>query len=172
MTSIPLPVFPQNPVSVSNRILSRPQKRTQTAALWAVFCCLLFPFAPPAHPQGVDEWAWMGGSSTLDIYDGQPGVYGTLGTPAAGNVPGGRWDASSWTDSSGNLWLFGGDGVRCQRVWNADLNDLWEFNPSTNEWTWMGGQHRERRRCRSEPECMAHWERLPPGTSPEAAMGL
>ena len=22
---------------------------------------------------------------------------------------------------------------------DGDLNDLWEFNPSTNEWTWMGG---------------------------------
>ena len=36
----------------------------------------------------------MGGSGTVPKTDndtgGQPGVYGTLGTPAAGNIPGGR----------------------------------------------------------------------------------
>ena len=34
----------------------------------------------------MSQWAWAGGSSTV----GQPGVYGTLGTPAPGNIPGGR----------------------------------------------------------------------------------
>jgi len=85
------------------------------------------------------EWAWMGGSSTVPgTGEGQPGVYGTLGTPAAGNVPGGRQRASSWTDSSGNLWLFGGYGADPDGTLGY-LNDLWEFNPSTREWTWMGG---------------------------------
>jgi N-acetylneuraminic acid mutarotase len=79
-----------------------------------------------------NEWAWMGGSSTLD----QPGVYGKLGTPAAGNIPGARDSASSWTDRDGNLWLFGGESYY---ELNGILNDLWEFNPTTNEWTWMGG---------------------------------
>lgn len=73
-----------------------------------------------------NEWAWMGGSATTN----SPGVHGTLGTPAAGNVPGSRFAALSWTDANGNFWLFGGDGP---------LNDLWEFFPSTNEWAWMGG---------------------------------
>ena len=89
------------------------------------------------------EWAWMGGSSTVGFYySGPPGVYGTLGTPAPGNVPGGRSDASSWTDRSGNLWLFGGIGIGSTAPpygggkW---LNDLWEFNPSTREWAWMSG---------------------------------
>jgi N-acetylneuraminic acid mutarotase len=85
-----------------------------------------------------NEWAWMGGSSTTVNDGGQPGVYGTLRTPAAGNIPGSRDFASSWTDGSGNLWLFGGDGYDA----NGDsgyLNDLWKFNPSTNEWAWMGG---------------------------------
>jgi N-acetylneuraminic acid mutarotase len=81
-----------------------------------------------------NEWTWMSGSSTVPGFNegGQPGVYGTLGTPAAGNVPGGRYGASSWTDSRDNLWLFGGND-------NGFQNDLWEFNPSTSEWTWMGG---------------------------------
>jgi len=93
-----------------------------------------------------NEWAWISGSSTMPAtcgefnanYCGQLGVYGTLGTPASRNVPGGRDSALSWTDSAGNLWLFGGDGY--DAIGNDDfLNDLWEFNPSTSQWTWMGG---------------------------------
>jgi N-acetylneuraminic acid mutarotase len=85
------------------------------------------------------EWAWMDGSSTVPSpSNGQPGVYGTLGTPAAGNVPGGRQQAVSWTDGGGNLWLFGGGGTDSAGT-NGELNDLWEFNPSTGEWTWMSG---------------------------------
>ena len=90
-----------------------------------------------------NEWAWIGGSSTLVTRDqtgayGQPGVYGTLGVPGAGNIPGGRSDAASWTDGSGNLWLWGGDGLDSTGT-EGELNDLWEFNPSIGEWMWMGG---------------------------------
>jgi N-acetylneuraminic acid mutarotase len=85
-----------------------------------------------------NEWAWMGGSSTVFSDYGQPGVYGTLGTPAAGNTPGTRCCGVSWADSSGHLWLFGGWGLDASGN-QGDLNDLWEFNPSTKEWAWMGG---------------------------------
>jgi len=87
-----------------------------------------------------NEWAWMGGSNTGGSSSGQPGIYGVPGTPAAGNLPGGRMVASSWTDSSGNLWLFGGSGFDASGN-IGDLNDLWEFNPSTREWAWMGGSN-------------------------------
>lgn len=80
------------------------------------------------------EWTWMGGSSLTE----QPGVYGTLGLPAAGNVPGGREWAVSWTDASGNFWLFGGTGLDSNGT-RGDLNDLWKYNPGTSIWTWMGG---------------------------------
>jgi len=81
----------------------------------------------------------MGGSSTVPCGGcGLAGVYGTLGTPAAGNIPGGRDGANGWTDSGGNLWLFGGQGLDASDNWSF-LNDLWEFNPSTSEWAWMGG---------------------------------
>jgi N-acetylneuraminic acid mutarotase len=88
-----------------------------------------------------NEWTWISGSDTAGGHGGQPGVYGALGQPAAGNTPGSRNGAATWTDSSGNLWLFGGwtydsDGIA------GELNDLWEFNPSNNEWTWMGGSTR------------------------------
>jgi len=96
----------------------------------------LWEFDPSAN-----EWAWMGGNNTLPNksgYGGQPGIYGTLGTPAAGNVAGGRSDASGWTDSDGHLWLFGGVGYDSSGTLGY-LNDLWGFNPSTNQWVWVGG---------------------------------
>jgi hypothetical protein len=51
-----------------------------------------------------------------------------LGVPAAGNVPGGRWYASSWIDTSNDLWLFGGIGIDSAGN-EGDLNDLWEYEP-------------------------------------------
>ncbi|MGD0940443.1 MAG: kelch repeat-containing protein [Terracidiphilus sp.] len=86
-----------------------------------------------------DQWAWMGGSNTVpSANSGQPGVYGTKGTPAAGNNPGGRWMSSGWTDNKGNFWLFAGWGYDANGL-NGSPNNLWEFNPSTNEWTWVSG---------------------------------
>lgn len=83
-----------------------------------------------------NQWAWMGGSSSTD----QAGIYGTLATPATGNIPGARTGATGWVDSSGKLWLFGGSGYDGTGYF-SQLNDLWKFNPSTNQWTWMGGSN-------------------------------
>jgi N-acetylneuraminic acid mutarotase len=90
------------------------------------------------------QWAWMGGSSTMNCADlpqkscNQPGVYGTLGVPAAGNIPGSRSFFYSSNDVKGNFWLFGGQGFDANSNGNY-LNDLWEYSPAKNEWTWMGG---------------------------------
>jgi N-acetylneuraminic acid mutarotase len=65
------------------------------------------------------------------------GVYGTQGTQSAGNVPGARNVATSWTDAAGNLWLFGGSGPSNETA--AYFNDLWKFNPSAQTWTWVSG---------------------------------
>jgi hypothetical protein len=51
-------------------------------------------------------WTWMKGGSTVS----QVGIYGTLETPAAANMPGARRDPVSWTDSAGKFWLFSGQG--------------------------------------------------------------
>jgi hypothetical protein len=83
------------------------------------------------------EWTWVRGSNTA----GASGVYGTLGVVSTSNVPGGRTNAVGWKDSSGNLWLFGGDGVDSTGTGGGWLNDLWEFSPTTKEWTWMGGSN-------------------------------
>jgi N-acetylneuraminic acid mutarotase len=71
------------------------------------------------------EWTWMGGSDLAN----QSGTYGTLGAPAPGNVPGARYyRPDAWTDASGNLWLFGGDGYDSAGKLDR-LNDLWKYEP-------------------------------------------
>jgi hypothetical protein len=79
-------------------------------------------------------WTWKAGSDVPD----QPGVYGSPGVPAASNNPGARSDAISWSDPSGNLWLFGGLGLDAYGESN-DLNDLWKY--ADGQWTWIGGSN-------------------------------
>jgi N-acetylneuraminic acid mutarotase len=81
-------------------------------------------------------WTWVSGSSTGH----QSGVYGTKGIPSATNVPGARIGSVSWIDGNGTLWLLGGDGYDANGK-NGILNDLWEFNPATNLWTWVNGSN-------------------------------
>ncbi|WP_263359886.1 kelch repeat-containing protein [Acidicapsa ligni] len=100
----------------------------------------LWEFNPNLGSNG--EWAWMGGSTTVPEQEGNSGVYGTLGTPSANNIPGGRYGGYAWTDPSGNFWLFGGNGFDSVGT-NAYLNDLWKYTPGANgaagKWTWIGG---------------------------------
>jgi PKD repeat protein len=79
-----------------------------------------------------NEWVWVHGpGGALNM----PAVYGTQGVPSPANLPGGRgWAPSSWVDNNNNLWMFAG----CDQG-TADMNNLWMYNISTNEWTWMKG---------------------------------
>jgi N-acetylneuraminic acid mutarotase len=86
------------------------------------------------YSPGSGLWTWMGGSTGTNA----PGVYGTLGTAASGNIPGARFGAVAWTDGSGNFWLFGGHGYDSTGTVGS-LNDLWRYSPSTGQWTWMNG---------------------------------
>lgn len=91
----------------------------------------LWEFSPASK-----EWTWVSGSSVFNA----GGVYGTQGTASATNVPGARARAVSWTDKSGNLWLFGGEGYDASNTFGF-LNDLWEFSPANKEWTWVSGSN-------------------------------
>jgi N-acetylneuraminic acid mutarotase len=80
------------------------------------------------------HWTWISGATVMN----QSGVYGTQGVPAAGNIPGGRFGAVGWIDSSEQLWIFGGvgfDSTTSSKV----LNDLWRFDG--NQWTWISGSN-------------------------------
>ncbi len=86
------------------------------------------------YSPGTNMWTWIGGPNT----HGHPGAYGTQGTAAAGNIPGARNGAISWTDAAGNLWLFGGQSYNTSG-YRGVLNDLWRYNPATGQWAWMKG---------------------------------
>src|SRR5690606_11483774 len=81
-----------------------------------------------------NEWTWIGGDQTFD----HAGIYGVKGTPAPSNKPGSRSRPSTWIDASGNFWMMGGRGFDANGVF-GELNDMWTYNPSTNEWTWVKG---------------------------------
>ena len=72
-------------------------------------------------------------------------------------------------DKSGNLWLFGGWGANWWVGGGGDqeLNDLWVYSPSTNEWAWMGGNAATDFYANQFfQESMAHSETPAPGNIP------
>lgn len=68
------------------------------------------------------EWTWAGGTGSPN----SDPVFGSVGLAAPGNDPGSRYSGSSWADSRGNLWLFGGYSGGGKR------NDLWAYG---NPWS-------------------------------------
>jgi hypothetical protein len=78
------------------------------------------------------NWTWVSGDSRKN----QIGVYGTKGITAGTSKPGARHGSVSWTDSKGNLWLFGGWG-KGNVPEKSMLNDLWKFDGIN--WTWVSG---------------------------------
>ncbi len=87
------------------------------------------PFIPQTPTPASVIWTWVRGEKTVNL----PGIYGTKG---ASNAPGARYCSVSWTDASGNLWLFGGYGVYAATA-TGNFNDLWKFDGA--DWTWVKG---------------------------------
>jgi hypothetical protein len=69
----------------------------------------------------------------------------------------------SWIDSSGNLWLFGGYGYDSTGS-VGKLNDLWQYSPSSGQWTWVGGED-----AANASGSTARWEPPRPATCRERA---
>lgn len=83
-------------------------------------------------------WKWLHGDSAINSgthFKTFP-IYGTSGVAAAANTPGGRTAGLSWV-TNGKLYLFGGSGEESGGLY--DGNDVWEYNPATNMWTWLKG---------------------------------
>ena len=80
-----------------------------------------------------NNWTWLKGSNTAN----QSGNYGAKGVSAATNTPGARWLSSTFTYNN-KLYLYGGDGYNSGAT-AGQLNDLWEYDPATNNWTWLSG---------------------------------
>ena len=118
-----------------------------TAATWTDNSGSLWLFGGEANVLGSNDlwqysnglWTWIGGPQiTTKLSSVNSGSYGTKGIAAASNLPSGRQSAVTWTDSSGNFWLFGGFGYSSLGI-VGDLNDLWEY--SNGLWTWVSGSN-------------------------------
>ena len=84
----------------------------------------------------INEWLWVKGTGIPN----QPAVYGVQGVPSINNNPGGRgFGTLTWTDANGDLWLFGGETTNSYL--GGFSNELWKYNISSNEWTWMSGSN-------------------------------
>src|SRR5690348_11245450 len=94
-----------------------------TILIYTLFCIQYFASAQAG------DWTWIHGSSS----SGSAGNYGTQGLSSPTNEPPAFYEACEWTDLNGNFWLFGGG--------YATYNDLWKYDPVSNEWTWMKGTH-------------------------------
>jgi N-acetylneuraminic acid mutarotase len=97
------------------------------------------------YSPGTGLWVWVAGSVAGTQGAGPKGIYGTKGVASNSNTPGGRSNGVAWTDSAGNLWLFGGQGIDSKGTSGA-LNDLWKYTPSPTfgalgTWTWVGGSN-------------------------------
>src|SRR6266850_1266697 len=82
-------------------------------------------------------WIFISGSSLAN----QVGIYGTPGVASGTNAPGGRQEAVGWVDAAGNLWLFGGEGEDGNNppTANGILDDLWVYNITAKQWTFVMG---------------------------------
>jgi PKD repeat protein len=80
----------------------------------------------------INQWAWMSGTQTY-VHQGN---YTTTCVPDSMSFPASSSENKAcWTDNCGNFWLLGGN------IGSSCLNDLWRFNPATNEWTWVNGSN-------------------------------
>ena len=88
-------------------------------------------------------WTLVKGSDVVTDVLYQKGVYGTKGSSNSNNTPGARTNSVSWTGTSvtsGYLYLFGGYGYDVNGTLGL-LNDLWEFDTGSNNWTWVNGSN-------------------------------
>lgn len=85
------------------------------------------------YDPGANKWTWVGGPNTLN---GLP-TYGTKTLASTSNIPGPRYSMMSWTRGT-SLYLLGGHGTDSAGN-SGPLNDLWQYNVVTGEWSWNSG---------------------------------
>ncbi len=79
-----------------------------------------------------NQWVYLSGSMTADVQ----GNYGSQNIPSATNQPGARAGSCQWaSENNSMLFLFGGSAA----ITTEQLNDLWQYDVTTNTWTWISG---------------------------------
>jgi gliding motility-associated-like protein len=79
-----------------------------------------------------NEWTWMKGSNTMQA--------NAIGGSGSTSVPAARDGSTcSWIDNDDNFWLYGGAGISGSSIGTMLMNDMWNFSPSTNNWSHISG---------------------------------
>jgi PKD repeat protein len=99
-----------------------------------------------------NQWTKMKGPTLNNV----PAIHAGIGVEDTLNNPAACENSVGWTDANNNLWMFGGDFFYIDN-WADHIyinySDLWKFNISTNNWTWMG----DSTGGPSGRACFAHW---------------
>lgn len=93
---------------------------------------------------GVDvggKSGWMGDLWSLDPQSLRWRCLHSAALNANGDAqhPSARAAANGWVDEAGRCMLWGGRGMAGSGSANGSLNDLWAFDPKTQNWSWCGG---------------------------------
>ncbi len=80
------------------------------------------------------SWEHVKGGQALN----QGGVAGVQGEANALNVPGGRKYFAMDISENNIIWMMGGRARSTTNI-EGNLGDLWKFNPTTTEWTFVTG---------------------------------
>ncbi len=79
-----------------------------------------------------NQWTWMKGDNSMSSAN-----FGVKGVEAATNQPISRYSYTKWRDVDGNFYIFA--GLATGLFGSGEMNDVWKFNPNTNNWTWVSG---------------------------------
>lgn len=90
------------------------------------------------HNISSKKWTWLSGDTTSATYP----VYGVQGEPSVNYKPGSRQLHSMALDTvHQRIYIFAGVGFAKTNLGGSAylLNDLWVYNLSSMEWTWLKG---------------------------------
>jgi hypothetical protein len=105
-----------------------PSGRSENRACWARNCENFICFGG-STPFGYTNDLWnynVGNNEWVNVSINQYGNYGTILVSSPTNFPPIRMGSIGWSDSLGNLWMFGGMNHNSQT-----FNDMWRFIPDT-----------------------------------------
>jgi hypothetical protein len=77
-------------------------------------------------------WTWEAGTKVAN----SAGNYPTSAGSGPMYIPSARNAQMSWKSADGKFWLFGGTP---DSATPADIDDVWSYDPASQNWTWVSG---------------------------------